>query len=227
MAADLSQLGKTYGAWWIDFLGEHCHVGGLDATQWLLENSQPRAGARVLDAGAFVGASARLLARDAGTVSFASDVGRDFLSVGRDSPGGGSVSWVVATSDRLPFPDGHFSSIWCLDAMAVPQEFSRVAAPTGKICLCTEMPEDVRGGAEGFLEEWRKFGWRLAAHKSVTADAVQLWRAVEAGLVHRRTHYEPRYGSRSYLHQLDQVAELVRSYTAHENGHALIVLARG
>ena len=39
MAYTLEQLGERYGAWWIDALGEHNHIGGLDSTRWLLDRA--------------------------------------------------------------------------------------------------------------------------------------------------------------------------------------------
>ena len=58
----LSRLADDYAAWWIDLLGEHNHIGGPEATRWLLERAELAPGKIMLDAGAFVGAAARMAA---------------------------------------------------------------------------------------------------------------------------------------------------------------------
>lgn len=225
MSGEIERLGELYGAWWIDFLGEHCHVGGEEITNWLIDHSSGRPGP-VLDAGAFVGAIARALAASGRRV-VATDANPEFLEVGRGMANGDRVDWAAAANQNLPFAEGTFGALWCLDAGAVPREFSRVAAPAAELLLCTETPEDGRGGAEAFVEEWAQFGWRLRAHRSVSGEALQIWQRAEAQLVGRRSHYEPRYGKRAYLMQLDQVADLVRAYSMHELGHGLFVFERG
>jgi len=59
MPDTFATLADAYPAWWVDLLGEHNHVGGAEATQWLLERARLAAGEAMLDAGAFVGAAAR------------------------------------------------------------------------------------------------------------------------------------------------------------------------
>ena len=83
-----------------------------------------------------------------------------------------------------------------------------------------------RGGVEGFIEEWEEYGWRLTAHKQMSLEAAQQWRLAEGDLVAHHTRYEMRYGKRGYLHELDVLAELVRSYTTHEQGHGIFVFKR-
>lgn len=227
MTAEIERLGELYGAWWIDFLGEHCHVGGQAATRWLLDHAALRPSDRVLDAGAFVGAAGRLVAEASGAMVVASDANREFLVAGRRLEGGERVAWVTAANHRLPFDDGTFTSVWCLDAYVAPREFSRVAGARASLCLCTDTPDDGRGGAESFVEEWAEFGWRMEAHRPLTGEAIHAWQQAEAAMVAKRSYYEPRYGKRSYLAQLDQVAELVRSYSMHERGHAVFVFRRG
>ena len=84
----LESLSVDYAAWWIDFLGEHNHVGGEEATRWLLERSQLGPGDLMLDAGAFVGASARMAVARTGCTAIATDVNADFLAAGRQMDGG-------------------------------------------------------------------------------------------------------------------------------------------
>ena len=220
-------LTGEYAVWWIDFLGEHTHVGGADSTGWLLERSKLRPGEAMLDAGCFIGSAARLAAARLAVRAFASDVNTDFLRAGRASSGGAAVSWAAAANQRLPFASGAFQSVWALDSPLAPRELSRVAAAEATLCLCCEVPTDNRGGLESFLDEWAEYGWNLAAHKPLSLEATQAWRRAEAELVRRRPHFEGRYGSRGYLAQLDLMARMVMSYERGEQGHGLFVLARG
>lgn len=227
LAAPLAALADDYAAWWIDFLGEHNHVGGEEATRWLLDRARLAAGDRMLDCGAFVGASARIAARRLGVRPVAVDLEADFLKAGRELPGGEAVAWLVANTQRLPFPDQAFQSVWSLDSYISVREMSRVAAARATICLCCETPDDSRGGLDSFLDEWREFGWEMSAHKTVTIDALQAWRHAEAELVAKRSRYEARYGKRPYLGQLDLMSHLVAGYERGGMGHSLLVFARG
>ena len=223
----LESLSEAYSAWWIDFLGEHNHVGGIDATRWLLERSRLEPGERMLDCGAFVGAAARLAAERLRVRAVACDVGTDFLLAGQQMAGGEAVAWAGADTQRLPFRDGAFQSVWALDTYISIREMSRVAAARATICLCAESPTDSRGGGDSFIQEWEEYGWALAAHRQMNSEATQAWRAAEAEMVRNRQRVEKRYGTRNYLGQLDMVATLVQSYERGEQGHGLFVFARG
>lgn len=225
MASPFEDLVEVYPVWWVDFLGEHNHIGGRESTRWLFERSRLQPGDRMLDAGAFVGAAARFAAM-AEVRAFATDVNADFLSTGAKLPGGDEVTWVVAASQKLPFPDASFDSVWSLDAPSPIRELSRVAREAATLCLCTEVPADSRGGMESYLDEWAEYGWRLSAHKQLALDATQSWRRIEAELVAHRAHYEARYGYRGYRAQLDLTARMVLSYERGETGHGLFVFER-
>lgn len=220
------EIAERHATWWIDFLGEHNHVGGIEATRWLMERSNLQPGDRMLDAGGFVGAAARMVAARTGAHAVVTDMHRDFLLAGRELEGGHAVQWVVAANERLPFGMSAFKSVWCLDTAVVPRELTRVAAVGATLCLGTEAPADGRGGLDAFLEEWESVGWELRAHKPLSSDATQTWRAAEAELVRKRPHWEERYGKREYLAQLDLVATLVHAYERGEMGHGLFVLER-
>ncbi len=219
-------LAEEYPAFWIDFLGEHNHIGGIEATRWLLERSRLRSGDRMLDCGAFVGSAARLAVAKIGANAVATDVNSDFLAAGQKMDGGELVQWLPADSRKLPFCDDAFASVWALDTYLAPRELSRVAAPTASLCLSCEVPVDSRGGVEGFIEEWEAYGWRLTAHRQMSLEATQAWRKAEGDLVAHHSRYEARYGKRGYLQQLDILADLVRSYAMHEQGHGLFVFHR-
>ena len=223
----LSELADDYSAWWIDLLGEHNHIGGIEATRWLLERSGLAPGRRMLDAGAFVGAAARLAAFETGCTAFATDLNHDFLVTGRQLEYGKLVSWAGADNARLPFADGSFESVWAMDTYIGVREFSRLAAPGGStLCLCCEVPVDARGGVEAFIEEWGEHGWSLAAHRQMSNEATVAWRSAEAEMVRRRPYFEERYGTRPYLGQLDMLMNMVASYERHEQGHGLFVFKR-
>ena len=221
----LERLAESYPVWWVDLLGEHNHAGGIEATRWLLQRADLRPGTTMLDCGAFVGAAARL-ARRQGACPVALDAVADFLAAGREMEGGDGVSWVAGAAARLPFAGASFDSVWSLDAPAPARELTRVAAPGATLCLACEAPTDGRGGLEAFLDEWAAHGWALAAHRPFTLEALQTWRRVEADLVARRPYFEPRYGKRPYLAQLDAIGGLVRAYERGEQGHGLFVFRK-
>lgn len=223
----LASLAEHYPAWWVDLLGEQNHVGGVEATRWLLERSRLAEGDRMLDCGAFVGGSARMAATELGADATATDLAHDFLAAGRQLEGGDAVRWVLADTRRLPFAAGVFASVWCLDSTLAPREMSRVAAAKSTLCLSAEVPADGRGGFEAVLDEWAEFGWTLTAHRSTTLDALQAWRQAEAELVSRRPFFEARYGKRPYLAQLDLLGDMVRGYERGGVGHGLFVFTRG
>ena len=223
----LESLSVDYAAWWIDFLGEHNHVGGEEATRWLLERSQLGPGDLMLDAGAFVGASARMAVARTGCTAIATDVNADFLAAGRQMDGGAGVRWAAAATQRLPFSDGVFASVWCLDSYIAVRELSRVARGRSTLCLCCETPVDSRGGVDSFIEEWEEYGWSLAAHRQMSSEATQAWRRAEADLVRKRPIYEERYGKQGYLAQLDLLANMVYAYERGEMGQGLFVFSRG
>jgi ubiquinone/menaquinone biosynthesis C-methylase UbiE len=227
MSSVFDDLVEAYPAWWIDFLGEHNHVGGLETTKWLLERSQLQAGDRMLDAGAFVGAAARYAVEKTGVRAIATDLADDFLKAGRSMAAGEAVDWVVADTRKLPFANGSFASVWCLDSFLAPREMSRVAAETATLCLCCEVPTDGRGGVEAFIEEWSEYGWALVAHRPMSGDAAVAWQRAESEMLYQRPKYEARYGKRGYLGQLDLLGEMIRAYSMHEQGHGLFVFKRG
>lgn len=223
----MTRLADEYAAWWIDLLGEHNHIGGAEATRWLLERADLAPGKTMLDAGAFVGAAARTAVEKVGCGAVATDMNEDFLAAGREMPGGRAVHWAAADSAKLPFRDGAFESVWAMDTYIAPRELSRVAAPAGAtLCLDCEVPVDGRGGVEAFIDEWAEFGWKLAAHKEMSNDATVTWRNAEAEMVRRRPYFEQRYGTRPYLRQLDMLMNMVASYERHEQGHGLFVFRR-
>jgi ubiquinone/menaquinone biosynthesis C-methylase UbiE len=219
------ELVEAYPAWWVDLLGEQNHVGGQDSTAWLFARARLNPGDRALDAGAFVGGTARFLAAN-GIRAVALDLGRDFLVAGHKMDNGDSVDWVAGVTQRLPFADGAFRSAWCMDSYIAPRELTRVVASGGTVCLCCEVPVDSRGGVEAFMDEWVDLGFELVGHRQLSLEATQAWRAAEAELVRRRQRFQERYGDRGYVAQLDMVTDLVQAYERGELGHGLFVFTK-
>lgn len=226
MTSVFDRLAEAYPAFWIDALGEHNHIGGIETTRWLLARIPLGPSDRMLDAGAFVGAAARVAAAETGVRAVATDINLDFLRAGAQMEGGACVEWVAAANQRLPFGDGSFQSVWCLDSYLAPKELTRVAAPVATAAICTEVPVDGRGGHEAFVEEWEALGWELAAHRQLSAEATHAWRMAEAQLVRKRPYFRERYGERGYQLQLDMLADLVHLYERGEQGHGLFVFRR-
>ena len=48
MPDTFAALADAYPAWWVDLLGEHNHVGGAEATRWLLERSRLAPGEAIM-----------------------------------------------------------------------------------------------------------------------------------------------------------------------------------
>lgn len=226
VTSPLEHLAEEYAAWWIDILGEHNHIGGADATRWLLDRAKLAPGRAMIDCGAFVGASARLAASTTGATAVAADLNSEFLAVGRQLPAGDLVHWVTANSRRLPVRDGTFHSAWVLDSDISLAELTRITTSDATLCLCCEVPVDGRGGVEAFIDEVEYHGWKMAAHRQMSLEATNTWRAAEADLVRRRPYFEARYGTRPYLAQLDMLGNLVLSYERLEQGHGLFVFER-
>lgn len=226
MGSVFDRLVEAYPAWWIDALGEFNHIGGEESTRWLMDRAGLVPGARVLDAGCFVGATARLVAEETGAAVTATDIGQDFIDAGREMAGGQGVDWLVADTRRLPFADGSFASTWCMDSHVAMGELTRVTAENGTICLCAVAPLDATGALWTFREQWEDAGWRIVEQKLLSTQATQVWRGAEMDLVGQRAHFQERYGARGYMAQLDIVAELVRAYEYREMGHGLFVLRR-
>ena len=93
--------------------GQSFHPGGLASTQRLLDAARLPRGARLLDAGCGLGASARLAALEFGLDVDACDVSgaaiRRATTLAADA--GSAVRFVEASLLHLPFEDGRFAGI--------------------------------------------------------------------------------------------------------------------
>ena len=115
----------------------------------LVELAQPRPSERVLDVACGTGVVARIAATrvgPSGTV-VGIDLNPGMLSVARsvvspDSRSGGQLQWQEASADKLPFPDGSFSVVYCqlglqffADRPAALREMRRVLGTEGRLAL--------------------------------------------------------------------------------------------
>ena len=125
---------------------DHFHTGGLRASRELLELAGIRAGDRVLDVGAGLGGSARMLAT-------AADCRVDCVELSRDYCAGAELlNRLTALEDRihvhqasaldLPFPDGSFDVAWMqnvgmniADKKLLYGEIFRVLRPGGRFAF--------------------------------------------------------------------------------------------
>ena len=122
---------------------DHFHTGGLRATRELLEVAGLRSADRVLDIGAGLGGSARLLASAVGCHVDCIEMSRDYCA------GAILLNRLTGLEDRinvhhgdaldLPFPDGSFDVVWMqnvgmniADKHGLYGEVSRVLKPGGR-----------------------------------------------------------------------------------------------
>lgn len=122
-------------------VGESLHPGGLDSTRELLVASRLQPGARLLDAGCGLGASARVAADDFGLQVEAVDASREVIGRARARGPGGRVRWLVADLLDLPHADASFDGILAECVLStLPREqalaeLRRVLRPGGRLVL--------------------------------------------------------------------------------------------
>lgn len=122
-------------------VGESLHPGGLDSTRELLVASRLQPGARLLDAGCGLGASARVAADDFGLQVEAVDASREVISRAQARGPGGRVRWLVADLLDLPHPDASFDGVLAECVLStLPRgqalaEMRRVLGPGGRLVL--------------------------------------------------------------------------------------------
>jgi SAM-dependent methyltransferase len=125
---------------------DHFHTGGLHASRELLEVAQIRAEDRVLDIGAGLAGSARLLASAIGCRVDCIEMSADYCA------GAVLLNRLTGLEDRiqvhqssaldLPFPDGSFDVVWMqnvgmniADKRKLYGEISRVLKPGGRFAF--------------------------------------------------------------------------------------------
>ncbi len=125
---------------------DHFHTGGLHATHELLEAAQIRTGDRVLDIGAGLAGSARMLASAIGCSVDCIEMSPDYCAgavlLNRLTGLDDRVKVYLGSALDLPFPDDSFDVIWMqnvgmniADKRKLYGEISRVLKPGGRFAF--------------------------------------------------------------------------------------------
>jgi ubiquinone/menaquinone biosynthesis C-methylase UbiE len=110
----------------------------------LVELAQPRSGEHVVDVACGTGIVARTAATSVGPAGsvVGIDLNPGMLGVARSLSSNGSLQWKEASADKLPFPDGSFSVVYCQlglqffpDRPAALREMRRVSSAEGRLAL--------------------------------------------------------------------------------------------
>ncbi|MEX2184088.1 MAG: methyltransferase domain-containing protein [Chloroflexota bacterium] len=121
--------------------GESLHPGGLAATRELLTAARLGPGARLLDVGCGLGASARLAASEYGLQVDAVDASPAVVARAAARASEARVHWAVGTLPDLPFDDATFDAVLAecvlstMDRPAALSELARVTRPGGSLLL--------------------------------------------------------------------------------------------
>ena len=122
-------------------IGDSLHPGGLASTRRLLQASGLGPGARLLDAGCGLGASARLAADDFGLTVDAVDASVDAIALAEARSVPGRIRWHLAELSRLPFEADTFDAVLaeCVlsttERAGVLRELARVIEPGGVLTM--------------------------------------------------------------------------------------------
>jgi len=122
-------------------IGESLHPGGLASTRRLLRASGLAPGARILDAGCGLGASARLAADEFGLTVDAVDASAETIGRAAARTVAGRIRWQLAELSRLPFDASSFDGVIaeCVlsttERPGVLRELARVLVPGGALVM--------------------------------------------------------------------------------------------
>jgi arsenite methyltransferase len=124
-------------------IGESFHPGGLASSRRLLEAARFARGARLLDVGCGLGASARMAADDMGARVDALDASVAVLDRARERVEGvgSQVTWHQADMAQLPFAAGAFDVVLAECVLSTTRrdealaELARVLRPGGQLLL--------------------------------------------------------------------------------------------
>ena len=186
-------------------VGDSLQPGGLASTRRLLRAAGLAPGARVLDAGCGLGASARLAAEEFGLILDGVDGSAEALQLARARSGSGRIRWHLAELARLPFETGIFDAILaeCVlsttERVEVLRELARVLRPGGVLAMSdVEVEEDavpalvdhqLLGSALCVTTAWRPgeleeslpgAGFRLERRWDLSPSIIELVDRVEA-----------------------------------------------
>jgi len=121
--------------------GESLHPGGLATTRELLTTARLGPGARLLDVGCGLGASARLAAAEYGLRVDALDASPAVVARAAAKASEARVHWTIGTLPELPFEDATFDAVLAecvlstMDRAAALSELARVTRPGGTLLL--------------------------------------------------------------------------------------------
>ncbi len=185
-------------------VGESFHPGGLASTRELLDASRLQPGARLLDAGCGLGASARLAASEFGLQVDAVDAGSDVIGRAAARERSARVRWQTADLLSLPFEAGTFDAVLVECVLSTTSrasalaELRRVLKPNGKL-LISDVQADP--AAVSSLADHPILGAALCVSDAWRPNELEL-RASEAGFV-----VERRWDRSSAIHELIDRAE--------------------
>lgn len=122
-------------------IGESLHPGGLETTRRLLTAASLPVGARLLDVGCGLGASARMAASDFGLRVDAVDPNTEVIAQAEVREPRGRVRWQQASALDLPFPAATFEGILAECTLSIVArgpalaELRRVVRPSGRLLI--------------------------------------------------------------------------------------------
>ena len=122
-------------------VGESFHPGGVAATRELLEAARLGPGARLLDVGCGLGASARVAAEEFGIQVDAVDASEAVVARASARSGGARVHWSTGSLPTLPFEDATFDAVLAecvlttVERPSALAEIARVTRPGGTLLL--------------------------------------------------------------------------------------------
>jgi len=145
-------------------IGDSLHPGGLASTRELLRASGLQPGARLLDAGCGLGASARLAAEEFCLAVDGVDGSSDVIALAEVRGSHLRIHWTLGDLAALPFDDDSFDAVLaeCVlsttERPTVLRELARVLKPGG-VLLVSDV--EVRPGAVPELAEHQLLGAAL------------------------------------------------------------------
>lgn len=188
-------------------IGDSLHPGGLASTRELLRASGLPPGARLLDAGCGLGASARLAAEEFCLAVDGVDGSADVIALAEVRASHLRVRWTLGDLGALPFKDAAFDAVLaeCVlsttDRAAVLGELARVVRPRGMLLLSdvevrpSAVPElaehQLLGAALCVTDAWRPgelesrlpdAGFTIRRHRDLSASILTLVDRAEARL---------------------------------------------
>ena len=161
----------VYGSALAELLvGDSFHPGGLESTRDLLRSSRIGPGARLLDVGCGLGASAQVAATEFGLRVDGVDASGPVIERAMARAGDARIRWSTASLPDLPFRDDSFDAVLAecvlstVDRPAALTEVARVLRPGGALLLSDvqvagepipELGHRIIGAALCVTDAWR------------------------------------------------------------------------